>query len=118
MELFAGIGVLSSYLKRRGLGVVTIDWAKGSHFNLAKPHILKRILGWIRGGCVHLVWLGTPCTSWSRARRGPPGSAWAPIRNNQHVLGFPELPPRDQEKIEAGNRTAEVSAQIVVFVSS
>ena len=59
------------------------------------------------------VWLGTPCTSWSRARRGPPGSGWCQIRSNQHIWGLPNLLPRDVARIKLGNSTLRASARVI-----
>ena len=57
--------------------------------------------------------LGTPCTSWSLARRGPPSSPWGPLRSALHVLGLPGLPPQGQARVECGNRTMRHTAAAV-----
>ena len=92
---------------------MSIDINLGSHFDITKPHILKRIKGWIKGGCVNFVWIGTPCSSWSRARRGPPNSSWCTIRSKQFLQGLPNLRPADQSKIDSGNKTAAISSEII-----
>lgn len=58
-----------------------------------------------------MVWLGTPCTTWSRARRGG-GSGPPPIRTNEHIWGLPHLSDCDQNKINKGNLMLKFSAYI------
>ena len=69
--------------------------------------------GWVTGGCVFGVWLATPCTSWSRARHGPFGSSWGPLRSNQHIYGIPGLRSDDVCKSVVGNQTMKCIAHIV-----
>ena len=57
--------------------------------------------------------LETQCSSWSRARRGPPGSGWAAIRDNNHILGLPNLSEADENKVLLGNIHARNTASII-----
>ena len=57
------------------------------------------------------VWLGTPCNTWSRARRGG-GNGPAPIRDSNHLWGLPNLSEKDQSKIEVGNALLKFSAAV------
>lgn len=55
--------------------------------------------------------MGTPCTTWSRARKddgGPP-----PLRDDAEFLwGFHNLSPSDQRKIEDGNQLLHCSVRV------
>ena len=57
--------------------------------------------------------LATQCSSWSRARHGPIGSSWGPIRSKQHILGLPNLLPRDLVKVKLGNLQMYKTADII-----
>ena len=61
----------------------------------------RRLLGWVLSGHVVAVWLGTPCTSFSRARDRPGGPPR--LRSNEHVLGLPNLRECDHVKVLQGN---------------
>ncbi len=113
LELFSGEGGLSDKIRKHGYAVLSFDFNCGSHFDLCKSHILSLVIGWICSGCVLFVWLGTPCSSWSLARRGPAGSSWGPIRDKEHILGLPNLSDSDQCKIDNGNKTANASKIII-----
>ena len=57
--------------------------------------------------------LGTPCSSFSRARRGVPGSPGGPLRTKQFPSGLPGLPHDDDHKVNVGNTLASFSAEVV-----
>ena len=61
------------------------------------------------------VWMGIPCTSWSRARRGLPGSGWCAIRSSDHLLNLPDFTPADQLRIRLGSATAKASGRLIRF---
>eukprot|EP00974_Lingulodinium_polyedra_P122387 11182606-Lingulodinium_polyedra.AAC.1 len=64
-------------------------------------------------GVVAGLWCGTPCNSWSRARRGPPGGGRAPVRSSQHLRGAPGLSERDVAKVLVGNRAARATVRLL-----
>ena len=113
LELFAGAQGLSAALRRAGHNCMSFELKVGLEYDLSRPCTLRLIEGWISSKAVVGVWLGTPCTTWSRARRGPPGSSWAPLRANQALLGLPNLRPVDVERVQVGNATARASARII-----
>ena len=54
------------------------------------------------------------CSSWSRARRGPPGSSMpCALRSAQHVMGLPNLAPRDLQKVRIGNLMYKLALEII-----
>ena len=65
------------------------------------------------GGCISGIFLGPPCSSWSIARHGPPGSSWGPIRSKTHIYGIPNLRCEDKIKVAYGNETMRKCAQIL-----
>ena len=57
------------------------------------------------------IHFGTPCSSFSQARKddgGPP-----PLRSAAHITGLPGLSTRDQAKVELGNLFVEVTAELI-----
>jgi hypothetical protein len=113
LDLFAGVGQISNRLVKRGHASLAFEIDCGPHFDLLSRSVVKLLLGWINSGCISGVWLATPCTSWSRARHGPPHSGWCTIRTNKHIMGLPDLKPRDCDKISLGSRTMLVTARII-----
>ena len=118
LELFSGRGGVSSQLIKKGHGVLSFEIRAGPQFDLLNPRVEKIIIGWITSGCVAGVWLGTPCSSFSRARHGPEGSSWGPIRNASHIWGIPNLSSRDRAKIQLGNACAKFSCRIITLCNS
>ena len=113
LEVFCGTGGLAATLRRRGFGAVSLDLRLGPEMDITMPHVQRLLIGWMSSNCVAGLWLGTPCASWSRARRGPPGSTWCAIRSATHLYGLPNLRPIDQHKINIGNNTMKASARLI-----
>ena len=113
LELYAGAKVVTAALRKDGCGVIAFEIDDGPEFDLTRACVHRTILGWIRGGCVAAVFLGTQCSSWSRARRGPPGTGWCAIRSNACILGLPGLLDRDRAKIEIGNLQVKYTCHII-----
>ena len=79
-----------------------------------RPSVRRQVAGWIAGGLVCAVWLGTPCTSFSQAQQFWRGKF--PLRNAQHPAGCPwvkDMPPHTQELVRTGNALAIFSATVV-----
>ena len=71
LELFSGCESLTLTLRSAGLSCFEgVELKKSSHFDLCRPDLQVLILQLIREGHLYYVHLGTPCTIWSRARRG------------------------------------------------
>ena len=108
LELFSGKGGISQAFCKRGWGVVSVDLNQG--FDLTCKLVVDLITGWISSRVVAAVWLGTPCSSWSRARHDIDGHG---PRTRSHIHGCPGLGPLDEERIKIGNQTMKVSARFI-----
>lgn len=113
LDIFCGDAGISKQLRLLGFGVVSIDVVVNPLFDLSDKRIIAVIEGWIRSNCIHGIWLATPCTTWSRARHGPVGSSWGPLRTNQYLFGIPGLCFRDICKVKDGNKTMSATARII-----
>jgi len=113
LELYAGSEGVSKAIRRAGYGCVAFEISRGSQYDLLRPVVDDMIRGWISSGCVAGIMLGTPCSSWSLARRGPVGSGWAPLRSPFHIMGLPGLSAVDAARVTLGNRTMAQSARVI-----
>ena len=113
LEIFSGSGHLARAFRRQGIAALSIDICHGIHHDVLNSSVSELIHQWIRSRCVLLVWLGTPCSSWSRARCNG-GAGWPGLlRNNQNIMGLEGFSNKDQGKIQFGNRTMAFSASVV-----
>lgn len=114
LELFSGKAGMSRAMKHRlsrRFSVVSIDIINNGEHDLAKKSFQRFILHLIHSQQVAGVWLGTPCTSWSRARRndghGPP-----PLRSDAQLWGLRNLTAEDQARVDLGNKLARFSFKV------
>ena len=73
LHIFSGSGGLSQAMAAHGIGVVNVDTAIHPSLDLLDDRIFQLLVGWISTGKVAGIWVGTPCNSFSRARRGNGG---------------------------------------------
>ena len=89
-----------------------VDIAHGPQFDLSSRRIQQEIFQLLQSKAVKYVWMGTPCNSWSRARRWD-GRGPGPLRDDAAgLLGLPNLSGSDQRKVELGNALMRFSAKI------
>ena len=76
--------------------------------------VSRRLLDAASHNVLAMCWIGLVRTSWSRARRNRSGKkGWpAPIRDREHLLGLPDLPPNDRRKVLEGNKQASWAAKL------
>ncbi|CAK0826564.1 unnamed protein product [Prorocentrum cordatum] len=114
LEVFSGSGNFSRAWRRRqrALGYAIFEWdiRWGEEYDLTRQRTQRLVRGWVNNGLIAAVWLGTPCHSWSRARDIRPGPP--PLRSDLHVMGLPDLAPRDAEKVRIGNAHMKFSASL------
>jgi hypothetical protein len=115
LEIFSGTGRLTAALNRQGMAAIAIDIKDNPLLDMSQPVLLAYVLQLIAQGVIAFIWLGTPCASWSLARRGIAGSPGGPLRTCKYIYGHPEAMARshDLAKIKAGNRTMRVSAALL-----
>lgn len=115
IELFSGCARFSRSCAEKGFTAFAWDIDYGLNCDLLNPHVLKKVKLFImkHRHRIALIWFGTPCTSWSLARRldgGPP-----PLRDDDCFLmsGMPNLSLRDQQKVEQGNALLAVTLELI-----
>ncbi|CAE8586489.1 unnamed protein product [Polarella glacialis] len=99
LEIFSGSGRLAAAVKRTGGLILFWDVTLGVEYDLCNKRNQSFLRGLILAGIVWGVHIGTPCVSFSRARRGRP----PPIRNNQYINGIPGIDAKNQLKVDVGN---------------
>ena len=81
--------------------------------DITDPKVVQHIKLLIEEGYMLYIHFGTPCSSFSQARKddgGPP-----PLRSAAHITGVPGLSTRDQTKVELGNLFVEVTAELILW---
>ena len=86
--------------------MLSFDITNGPEYDLLRPAVQSLILGWIRGGCVLGAWLGTPCTTFSRARHPA-------LRTNTALWGKKGLSSSDSAKVRVGNACLRFSLSVI-----
>ena len=110
VELFSGCARLSEAMAAQGFTAIAYDIGYGAGCDLLDARVRQDLTRFIKQHRKHiaLIWLGTPCTSWSRARRldgGPP-----PLRDDgDNLWGFANLPQHDRTKVRLGNELLRTS---------
>ena len=95
-----------------GLAIFEWDLRWSSRHDLLNVAAQKRIRGWLRSGLVRLVWLGTPCTTFTamqNLRRG------GPLRSAQYPWGVPGLPAPQRAAVDAGNIFLRFSVSVLAI---
>ena len=78
--------------------------------NFLDPKVCQHIELLIDHGVISFIHFGTPCSSFSVARKndgGPP-----PLRDAAHLWGLPGLSPKDHDKVLLGNKFMELTAKL------
>jgi len=91
IEVFSGSGTLSKALRNRGSLVIEWDISRGPSWDLTKQSAQRRVRGWLLAGIVWGIHMGTPCSTFSRARDTGPLKA---VHSN---AGFPSRLRSDTE---------------------
>ena len=117
LEIFAGEAGLTQQL--RALGVPTLPpieiEVKGNVLQAADiedPELLAFVMQLIRVGAIRLVHFGTPCGSFSNARKIP-GPGPRPLRSKAHPMGLGQLTMNEQAQVDTGNRLLALSLDLI-----
>ena len=116
LELFSGCARLSKACAEQGFIVFSYDIEYGSECDLLQSRVVRKIKKFLKKHCkcIALVWFGTPCTSWSRARRNDGGPK--PLRDDaENLMGFSNLEKPDADKIQQGNLFLDVTTDIIHY---
>lgn len=114
VELFAGSGRFArSWRAHSQWPIIEMDSKWGDRYDLTRPKLQKLVRGWIMSSRVVAVWMGTPCSSFSRAREQPGGPP--ALRGPRHPLGLPNLVPHDAEKVRIGNCLMRFTASVLAL---
>ena len=115
LEIFSGSSRLAIAMSRNGVPTVSLDIKDDPLLDITQKPLLAYIMHLVLTGMVLFIWLGTPCSTWSTARRGFAGRPGGPLRSLQFPYGVPEAldRPLDKMKIEVGNKTMRVSVQLL-----
>eukprot|EP00438_Fugacium_kawagutii_P003956 Skav200396 [mRNA] locus=scaffold1919:156792:162160:- [translate_table: standard] len=119
IELFSGCSRLSRCLAQRGYTAIAYDIDFGRGCNLLDEHVVNQLVAFVKRhhALIDLIWLGTPCTSWSRARRWDGGPQ--PLRDDSsNLMGYPGLCAQDIRKVLDGNSFLEFSYKVTMLASS
>ena len=83
--------------------------------DLSSDHLWSMLSSQLQNGSFDFVWMGTPCTTFSRARQGPPGPP--PLRSLEQIYGFskPPLSQKDWDDVQLGNYFAIQSANLATL---
>ena len=118
LEIFAGKAGLTQAAKRHGVAVLPpIELLPNEvvleAVDILQPEVLQHVKALLTGHHVQMVHFGTPCSSFSQARKldgGPP-----PLRDRDHLYGLAGLAADDQTALRLGAQLMEVTAQLVTL---
>ena len=113
---------LAHFLEENGWDCEDIDKENiklgkpSSSQDLSSDHLWEDIFRRLRAGEFQGVWMGTPCTTFSSARekKVPGKDLPRPVRDLDHVYGFPRsrLSPQEVEEVALGNYFALQSSAV------
>ena len=116
LVLFSGSEVLDRQQRRLGHGVLSIDVLKGQHCDVTIKEVVTFSKHIIIARLACGILSGTPCRSFSRARRAPTTSRVPrKLRDTLHPLGLPIILPQDRPVLTEGNYSADFADQLLAL---
>ena len=112
LEIFAGTARVSSALCSQGIATFPIDICLFPSHDVLDRLVERKLSFWIRKQRVSFVWLGMPCTTFSRARKHD-GLGPGPLRDSDHLWGLPNLNKSDRKKLALGNALFRFTIRIL-----
>ena len=100
--MFAGTARISQALNAAGFVCFPVDTCLSSGHNVLRPDVGHRIVHMIQSRRVQLLWLGMPCTTFSRARKND-GLGPGPLRTPTSLWGLQNLSRTNKRKLIEGN---------------
>ena len=118
LEIFAGEAGLSQAVQAESIPIFPPIEIEFNQFvfqsvDLLDPAVLSHVKSLISQGWVLGIHFGTPCSSFSIARKndgGPP-----PLRSKAALEGFQHLTGKDLEKVRLGNTFLDVTVQLAML---
>ena len=121
VEVFAGKAGLSRRVRRRRkiavlppIEIELSDEVQGKA-DILDPMVRRKLVAWMKAGVVQFVHFGTPCTSFSIARRndgGPP-----PVRDRDNLYGFEKLEGYEKDLVATGTKLMQITAELCQLCS-
>ena len=115
LDLFGGTAGVTAAIRKLGYGCICFELTRGQQYDLTCRAVLKLVKGWISSGVVIGASVATPCSTFSRARRGKPAvpDSGRIVRSRSHPWGILSLSPKERIAVDLGNATARASIQII-----
>ena len=110
LEIFSGCARLSRACAQKGFFCIAYDIEYGDLCDLLNSKVVDSLCKFTRKHAheIALVWFGTPCTTWSRARKNDGGPR--PLRDDDSgLMGLAGLSVSEQHKVDEGNRLLQVT---------
>ena len=115
LHLFAGTPRLGSFAdaaESLSMRVDQIDLLHGgSDDDMAVAEARERVLASVRAGKYSIVWIGTPCSSFSLWWLD---ASMRQLRSRERPAGLPSLPRRERAYLRKHNALVEFSAQVAL----
>ena len=117
LEIFAGEAGITKAIDRiqkyQVLPPIDIEvtGAVESSTDIFDKGVRKKIHEWINAGAIKLVHFGTPCTTYSSARKndgGPP-----PLRSRSRPRGLPGITGKLKEQLDEGTAFLDITLEIM-----
>ena len=112
LEIFAGCCRLTNTLRKQGIDAFAVDICLDKRDDVLSRKVQLEIINLIRHGFVALIWIGMPCTTFSRARKND-GLGPGPLRSDECPMGLPLLNCRDCKKVDEGNHLLAFSCRLI-----
>ena len=110
IEWCAGTSRIAGACSAVGVHSESFEISRNPLEDVLSRHVKSRLRQLIRHRHLRLLWIGIPCGSFSRARRGRKGGGgWPPpLRGDSppDIFGLPDLSEKDQQRVLIGNRLA------------
>ena len=115
LEVFAGSAGLSRAMQMAGAPVLPPielipNEAVPFAVDITDAKVQRHVEKLLREGYISYIHFGTPCCSFSQARKldgGPP-----PLPSQAHLWGLPMLSPADSERVQVGNLLLLVTTEL------
>ena len=115
-SLYGGVGRVAEAASRIGHHGIGVDQSIHVDNDMTNSVVHQEVLSCINSGLVRAVCIDIVCSTWSRARRAPPGLRMPqPLRGveGRDVYGLPGLVGNDAIKVRQGNRMLRNAVAVI-----